>query len=1447
MRATLLILALVALLLPAPAGAQIRLPSIKNKLIELALDQVSSPGSFEITAGEIEDLEGGVTSLADVQVSDNEGVWLTLERLNFAWQPDALLSGELAITRLELIGITVSRPPSETAEPPELKPQEPSGRGIFDWPRAPIALSIKGVRLERVQIAEGVLPQAIAFDAEGRAFDKGDLQELALSLRRTDAVAGSIDLSMQRDFGANTVRLTVDASEAPGGIVAAAAGFPADAPARLLLNADGPPEDWRLVFDAGVERVFAAEGRATLAYADRLSVDADLAITPGPELDEQARTVLGDRARLTAKVTEREDGRFEVLAGELTSPALTLTASGAFAAGAGESDLAVSLVALSPLAALADGVAFDRFGFDGRITGPQGGLAAEGRMALAALATAPVDAGSLALDGRVAQTPGGWRFDLDGRGEALRLDQVEASVIGPAALSVAGTLEGDLLTLGLASLESRALATTASGRYDLAAAAGEVAVELSVPQIEPLAAPYGAAVSGSVDGTAELTLAGERVEAAFSTALTRLAMDPAAAERLTLSGRVIQDASRFAFDLAADGEEIVLDQVPRDLTRALRVIATGQMADGALALDSLSLTAPLATAEASGTVELEAETLAIDYALSTAELAPLAAAYGIAAAGALDAGGRAEGPYAGLRLTGRASVAEVSYEGQSYGAVAVEHDVILGVAPKGAMSLSVSGGALGPAEAQTQLRFVAPALTLQDLTARLLGVEASGAAVIDLDTSLVDGTFDFASADLAPLGRFAGLDLGGAARGQLRLTRVDGRQDVAAEVALTRLTANGVTAAEASLTLAAADALGTPRLDARLQAGGPAAGEVDLASLRAEAAGPLGGEPLSAALAGETDATGAVAAVTLARAEATVGPDTARLRQPLKLTIGNGAVEATGLDLALPGDASLTGTVVQRPGGYAGDLTLAGLPVEPMQRRAGMPFGGGTLGARAVLDTRPGRAGAELSARVHRLRVNPDQGDAGEAELDLAAGWDGARLDAKATLSGDFGDPLRAGLTVPLRPGRDGIPTIPPGAALDGRLAWAGEIGYLWALVPAPGHILDGRADIDLRLGGSLDAPRLSGRAALTDGTYQNLFSGTILTDLTLRTTVAEDGTLRLSLAGSDGAKGTLEATAALALGAAEPRVDAGARIDRATLIRRDDVTAMVSGEAAVAGPLSDLLLTGRIHIDKAEVRLIGAAPPELVDLDGIRIKGAPEPEDQGSAESRVTLDLAIVAERDIFVRGRGLDSEWKMDLGVTGDAAAPVVTGGIEKVRGVMDLLGRQFDLARGQVVFDGGREADPALDVMLEREENDIRGGITVSGCASAPELHFVSTPALPEDEVLPRLLFGRSRQSLSGSEALQLVAGLATLTSGKAGPLDSLRNAAGVDVLRVEGETAETATVTVGRNVAEGVFVGARQGLGGQGGAVAVEVFDGVIFDTEFGQKSGADIGITLRKDF
>ena len=50
MRSLFSVLAFVALLLPAGmAQAGFNLPSFKNKLIELALDQISSPGSFAVS------------------------------------------------------------------------------------------------------------------------------------------------------------------------------------------------------------------------------------------------------------------------------------------------------------------------------------------------------------------------------------------------------------------------------------------------------------------------------------------------------------------------------------------------------------------------------------------------------------------------------------------------------------------------------------------------------------------------------------------------------------------------------------------------------------------------------------------------------------------------------------------------------------------------------------------------------------------------------------------------------------------------------------------------------------------------------------------------------------------------------------------------------------------------------------------------------------------------------------------------------------------------------------------------------------------------------------------------------------------------------------------------------------------------------------------------------
>jgi autotransporter translocation and assembly factor TamB len=103
------------------------------------------------------------------------------------------------------------------------------------------------------------------------------------------------------------------------------------------------------------------------------------------------------------------------------------------------------------------------------------------------------------------------------------------------------------------------------------------------------------------------------------------------------------------------------------------------------------------------------------------------------------------------------------------------------------------------------------------------------------------------------------------------------------------------------------------------------------------------------------------------------------------------------------------------------------------------------------------------------------------------------------------------------------------------------------------------------------------------------------------------------------------------------------------------------------------------------------------------------------------------------------------------------------------------------------------------------------------------------------------------LTGTQALLIAGGVAELMGGS-GLLSGVQAATGVDVLRLEDDGEGGADVTVGSNVADGVFVGTKTPLDGGETRVTVEieVFDEVIVDSEL---SGEDtsVGVRWRREF
>ena len=1464
MRTLLTVLLIVASIAIAPhASALISLLGLKNSMVEFLLEQLSTEGEFEISAEKVTEPEEGVTSIEGLSIADSNGVWLTVSSLDFAWNPSRLLRGEVEFTDLAMTGVRVLRKPVPSAEAgdaaePETAAQEDDA-APFDWPRSPLTLRIDRLALEDVRLAEPVLGHAISFDAVGAARDEGEIQSARLDLRRTDAIAGTIDFEYTRNFSDNTLAVRLQAAESPDGLVANLADLPRDVPARLDLRADGPPTDWRMTFDLSVTDMVASNGVAAISYEGPIRVDVDLSVRPGPRLSPEIAGLMGDEARLIAQAQEDQNGVIRIARGELISPHVDLVARGTYSRQTGGVDLDLNVRAEGPVADPIEGVAFQELTFLGTLEGMPGKYGARGDIGLTGLETAPADARSAKLTVEIAQSGSQelpvLELDASGLVQGLRLDQVQADVIGSAETKLVATLSGDTVTLETFWLDSEVLDIAASGDADLSTGNAQTGFGVTSPKVGPVAAAYGVDAAGEVQLSGDARRIAGATSVTFETELRALRHPAVDAQRLGLSGTFRQDKDDFAFALMGEGQQMRLDRIGPDILDTARLVLEGSVQDGHLKLSVGRVTSPVLAAEASADLDLDGLLGTVDYRLTTPDLGGVAAAYDVAAQGRLSAQGeavlKADVP---PRLTGTFEGQDLVLDQTRLGTVSIAHDVEISEQPNGTIQAQFADGPLGAGQAGTAFALQAAILRLDQLTADVLGMALGGDLAVDLEKSLAEGALSLSIPDLRSLRSLTGTSLVGRAQGDVRLSAKKG-QDASVQLSASGIRLDDTRVGSVRVDGSVQDTLGDAFVDLSLRvrdisttAGSipstqvTAKGAIDRLQIAAQAEGTLSEQAISLQLRAMVNAVGETLRATISRLEVGFAQDRLRQNGPLSLAVKGSTVSARGIDFAIPGDGTFKGDLAYHGGPMSGDLRLLVRDLTDVKELLGLPFRKGSVTASAIFDTRRRRAEVGLSAK----EIAFEGVDAtGLLNLDAQTSWSSRTANVQASLEGQFGQPMRVSASLPIAV-VDGLPMLARRGPVSGSLAWTGRIDDLWALVPAPGHVVTGEAVIDLGVTGDVADPSITGGARIEDGGYQNLDLGTILTDLNLETTLRSDGDLGLSLQASDGANGTLRTNGDIALDASG--LDITADLDRAVLVRRDDVTARIDGQISVKGPVTDLVVAGQLSVQEAEVRLVNANPPSIVELEDVQIKGE-APADVTPQESTTTLRIDIDSPGRIFVRGRGLDSEWKMGLKVRGTASAPTVTGQIERVRGRLDLIGKTFQLTRGRIDFDGGRTIDPRIDVVLERQTSDLTGRIVVDGIASAPRLSFTSSPSLPEDEILPRVLFGKSSQALTGSQAIQLALGIATLTDGGGGTLDKVRGAVGLDQLNLEQDEDGSTSVAAGKEVSEGVWVGTKQNLGTNTTSVVVEidVFDDITIGTEVEQGGGASIGIEWKKDF
>ena len=191
-----------------------------------------------------------------------------------------------------------------------------------------------------------------------------------------------------------------------------------------------------------------------------------------------------------------------------------------------------------------------------------------------------------------------------------------------------------------------------------------------------------------------------------------------------------------------------------------------------------------------------------------------------------------------------------------------------------------------------------------------------------------------------------------------------------------------------------------------------------------------------------------------------------------------------------------------------------------------------------------------------------------------------------------------------------------------------------------------------------------------------------------------------------------------------------------------------------------------------------------------------------GSSGPSYPLDLRISAPNQLFLRGRGLDSEFGGTLRLGGTTRDVIPSGGFELIRGRLDILGRRLNLTEARITMQGSFV--PRINLVAASTVEDTRIMVQVSGPADNPDIAFTSTPELPQEEVVSRLIFGRGIETLSAFQAARLALAIRTLAGqGGEGIVSKIRGSTGLADLDVTTTDNGDAAVRAGAYLNENVY--------------------------------------------
>ena len=837
-----------------------------------------------------------------------------------------------------------------------------------------------------------------------------------------------------------------------------------------------------------------------------------------------------------------------------------------------------------------------------------------------------------------------------------------------------------------------------------------------------------------------------------------------------------------------------------------------------IAVEKLSIAGGALTAGASGSFALAKRDVRAKWDVTVNDLATLSPAL----TGTLSASGSAQGASTALGIDAQA-VSKLSIRGGSSGEVSAKIH-LLGIPSAPAGTLSAEGSLDGsPLEAEVSVQRVEAGrvhTVVKEVNWRSAHLDG------DVTTLLADGdSSGHASLQIGQLHDFQhllGVDMAGAVRGSLDLNPDGGHTHLKLQVDTQDLTLNTLAATLQLAGEGTSDAFGF-KVNTKIPKLGPGplalegVGTLDLGRRSLQLASVLAnynGEDIHMLAPAHLDFADGLSV------------DALRLgAQQAQLQVQGRAFPDTALQVSL----SNVGPALVNAF-YPGLLSSGRIDVHTELHDS--------------LQTPTGR----LSVKAADIRFADDAAlGLPAADLHASAQLQGSTADINAHLVAGTGSELTVSGRAPMS--FDGV--------LDLKIAGKLPVTLVNPVLEARGQHAEGSLEVNATVGGSVAQPDIGGTATLSQGSFRDYGRGLSLTAINGEL-VGNAAALQIKSLSATATPGSLSVTGSI--GALQPKMPIDLKITakNAQPVVSKLVTSNFDADLHVGGTLTEHLdVSGEVHLNRTLIGIPNGMPPNVAVLD-VRRRGTPARR-VADKPLIVALDIKVQAPQQILVQGRGLDAEMGGELHIFGTADSPRVSGGFDLQRGSFTLSSSKLSFTSGRVGFSGEglhNKIDPTLDFTAETSIPQGTATLRISGYADAPQFDLTSNPALPQDEIMARLMFGESASQLTGLQLAEIGYALASLSGvgGGDSPLAKLQKSLGLDRLAIGSGPPTSATGTdtgtsieAGRYISKRVYIEAKQNTTGTSQLEAdVDLTKRLKLQTKLGNGTASVQGTTPEND-